>query len=123
MFWNRTRGAAATLPEGSTHAERRRVRALIDQATRDSQDESDEHAGLLSTVREEVLCPFRARLGGEEVECIRLEFPKVGYGLNAVCRSRGKTQVVDISRLEWIEPLPQGHEWIEAYLAWRQLIG
>jgi len=24
--------------------------------------------------------------------------------------------------LEWIEPLPKGHEWIDAYFAWRDLI-
>ena len=66
-----------------------RLRALIDQATGDSLDESDEHASLLSTVREEVVCPFLARLGGEEVECVRLEWPRNGYGLNAVCKVQG----------------------------------
>ena len=35
-----------------------KLRALIDQATGDSVDESDEHAGLLSVIREEVVCPF-----------------------------------------------------------------
>jgi len=96
---------------------------LIDQATSDSVDESDEHAGLLSIIREEVVCPFRARLDGEDVECVRLEWPKNGYGLNAVCKCMGKTRVVDITTLEWVEPRPKGHEWIEAYLAWRDLIG
>lgn len=123
MLWNRNRGGTSTLPENPSHTDQRRLRALIDQATRDSQDESDEHASLLSTVREEVACPFRARLDGEDVECVRLEFPRNGYGLKAVCKSRGETQVVDISRLEWVEPLPRGHEWIEAYFAWRNLLG
>jgi hypothetical protein len=123
MLWNRNHGATATLPAHPTAEDGRRLRALIDQATSDSQDESDEHAGLLSTIREEVACPFRARIGGEDVECIRLEWPKNGYGLNAVCRSKGKTEVVDICKLEWVEPLPKGHEWIEAYFAWRDLVG
>jgi hypothetical protein len=123
MFWNRNDGAAATVPPGRATENPRRLRALIDQATSDSQDESDEHAGLLSTIREEVVCPFRARVGGEEVECVRFEWPKKGYGLNAVCKSKGKTDVVDIGQLEWVEPLPQGHEWIEAYFAWRDLVG
>jgi hypothetical protein len=72
-------------------------------------------------IREEVLCPFRARLGGDEVECIRLEWPRNGYGLNAVCKCRGKTLVVDIGRLDAVEPRPKGYEWIEAYFAWRDL--
>ena len=35
---------------------------------------------------------------------------------------RQRRIVVDIGMLEWIEPLPKGHEWIEAYFAWRDLI-
>lgn len=123
MFWNRDRETTATLADYPARGEARRLRALIDQATGDSLDESDEHAGLLSTVREEVACPFRARLDGIEVECVRLEWPRNGYGLNAVCKSRGKIQVVDISKLEWSDPRPRGYQWIEAYLAWRELVG
>jgi hypothetical protein len=101
-----------------------RIHALIAEATSDSQDESDEHAGLLSMIRQEVACPFRARVLNEEVECLRLEWPNRGYGLNAVCRTpEGKLQVVDIRMLEWVDPLPKGHLWIEAYLTWRDQLG
>jgi hypothetical protein len=123
MFWNRNDGATATLPSSPARAAGKRLRALIDQATGDSVDESDEHASLLSTVRAEVVCPFRARLNGEMVDCIRLESPKKGYGLNAVCKSKGKTEIVDICKLACVEPRPKGYEWIEAYFAWRDLIG
>jgi hypothetical protein len=110
------------LDKTSTGPDRKRLRALIDQATSDSVDESDEHAGLLSTIREEVSCPFHARLAGEDVDCLRFEWPKNGYGLNAVCQSTGRTQVVDVRMLEFVEPKPKGHEWIDAYFAWRDLI-
>jgi hypothetical protein len=86
-------------------------------------DESDEHAGLLSMIREEVACPFRARVDGEIVECIRFDWPTTGYGLNAVCKCKGSTRVVDISKLEWTDERPQGYEWIQAYFAWLDLIG
>ncbi len=122
MFMSRASGASSTLAKDSTSLLRRRLRALIDQATEESEDESDEHASLLSTVRDEVACPFPAIFGGEEVECVRLEFPRIGYGLNAVCNSRGTIKSVDISKLELVEPLPRGHEWIEAYFAWRDLV-
>ncbi len=122
MSWNLHLGRSATLEKSPTRSDRIRLRALIDQATRDSLDESDEHAGLLSVIREEVACPFPARVSGEEVECIRLEWPKKGYGLNAVCKTKDKTQVVNISMLEWVEPRPHGHEWIEAFFAWRDLL-
>ena len=123
MFWNSNRGTTATMGADPARADGKRLRAMIDQATRDSVDESDEHAGLLSVIREEVACPFAARLHGEDVECIRLEWPRTGYGLNAICKSKGRTEVVDICKLEWVEPLPKGHQWIEAYFAWRDLVG
>jgi hypothetical protein len=122
MMWNTQRGNSATLNIAPDPTDRKKLRALIDQATSDSVDESDEHAGLLSMIREEVICPFPARIGGEDVECVRFEWPRNGYGLNAVCKSKSKTHVVDIGMLEWIEPLPKGHEWIDAYFAWRDLI-
>ncbi len=101
-----------------------RLQALIAEATSDSNDESDERTGLLGMIRQEVACPFRARVQGEDVECLRFEWPKRGDGLNAVCRSqKGKSQTVDVGSLEWVDPLPKGHEWIEAYLAWRKLVG
>lgn len=124
MIWEENQGATATLPMTPERARERHLRALIDHVTRDTNDESDEHACLASTVREEVSCPFRARLDGVEVECIRLEFPRNGYGLNAVCRTRGgKLTTVDISKLELLAPLPAGHEWVEAFLAWRTMVG
>jgi hypothetical protein len=123
MNWNWQPGRTATLDTTSTGPDRKRLRALIDQAISDSVDESDEHAGLLSTIREEVACPFPARLAGEAVECLRFEWPKNGYGLNAVCKTKGTTRVVDISMLEWVEPRPKGHEWIDAFFAWRDLNG
>lgn len=107
----------------STRFDPFRLRSLIAEATTDSTDESDEHAGLLSMIREEVSCPFGARVQGEDVECIRFEWPKTGYGLNAVCQTKkGKTRVVDICLLEVCEPLPRGYEWIEAYFAWRDML-
>ena len=120
MNWNWQVGKSATLDPAPSRSDTK-LRALIDQATSDSVDESDEHAGLLSMIREEVVCPFRARVAGEEVECIRFEWPKNGYGLNAVCKTKGKTLVVDIGMVEGSSLYPWGHEWIEAYLPGRDL--
>ena len=122
MNWSFQFGGSPRSGSAATTSGRKKLRALIDQATRESSDESEEHAGLLSVIRDEVQCPFTARVGNEVVECERLEWPKNGYGLNAVCKSSGKTQVVDISRLEWVDPLPKGHEWIDAYFAWRDMV-
>jgi hypothetical protein len=123
MSWARYQGSATPKSNSIVISGRSGLRALIDQATTDSVDESDEHAGLLGMIREEVACPFSARVGGDEVECLAFEWPRSGYGLNVTCRSRnGKVRVVDIGELKLVDPLPEGHEWIEAYLAWRELV-
>ncbi len=110
-------------PSDSIRFDRSELRALIDEATTDSVDESDEYVGLLGMIREEVTCPFRARIQGEDVECTRFEWPKQGYTVNAVCQTkRGKTRVVDISLLELPDSRPEGYKWVEAYLAWRELM-
>ena len=123
MFQHHLGSTAALHEPTDPPSDDRRLRAMIDRATRDSLDESDEHAGLLSVIREEVACPFVARIDGEDVECIRLDWPHRGYGLNAVCRTHSGARVVDISKLELVEPYPRGHDWIDAYLAWRDLVG
>jgi hypothetical protein len=122
MSWSWHGGRAATVEPQSARSGRHCIRALIDQATSDSVDQSDEHAGLLSTICDQVVCPFGARLGGESVECVRFERPRNGYGVNAICKSHGKTLVVDVGKLEWVDPLPKGHEWIEAYFTWRDYL-
>src|SRR6516162_1579080 len=89
MNWSWTRSKSATIEKSPREPGRRPLSDLIYQATSDSVDESDEHAGLLSMIREEVVCPFAARIAGETVECLGFEWPRNGYGLNAVCRSKG----------------------------------
>jgi hypothetical protein len=124
MSWTMTHSTTGCATKSSDRSDHSRLRALIDEATTDSQDENDEYTGLLSTIRAEVSCPFRARLHGELVDCIRLESPKKGYGLHAICRTvQGKSRIVDIGSLEWVEPLPQGFPWIEAYFAWHDELG
>lgn len=123
MSWTMHHNANTSEAGRSTEHSRSRIKALIAEATTDSVDESDEHTGLLGTIREEVACPFHARLRGEDVECLRFEWPKHGYGLNAVCRTRtGRTRTVDIGDIEWVQPYPAGFQWIEAYLAWRGML-
>jgi len=99
-----------------------RIRALIDEAITDSNDEFDEHAGLVGMIWEEVICPFPARIDGTEVECLGFQCPRNGYNMFAVCRCRkGKTHVVEIAKLDLVDPKPKGHEWLEAFFAWRSM--
>ncbi len=103
-------------------ADRKRLQTLIQEATVDCYDEEEQQVGLLTMIEENVVCPFRARVIGEEVELTGFEPPKQGTGLFALCQRAGRTYRVDVTSLEWIDPKPEGFEWIEAYLAWREWV-
>ncbi len=97
-----------------------RLRDLVEEATVDSNGEDEQHSGLVNMIQDEVECPFKAKVIGEEVEVTDFDCPQRGYGLNAVCQRSGKKHKVDVNSLEWVKPYPKGFEWIEAYLYWRQ---
>ena len=97
-----------------------RLRALIEEATVDCYGEDEELTGLWTMIEDQVVCPFRAKVVGEEVKVIGFEWPDVGNVFYAVCERNRKKYRVDLSSLEWIKPYPEGFEWIEAYLAWRE---
>lgn len=79
--------------------------------------------GLVNMIEEEVTCPFQAKVIGEEVEVAKICGPESGFGLDAVCRYKGKDYRLDIGSLEWPKKKPKGFEWIEAYLLWRSNLG
>ncbi len=103
--------------------DRARLAALIDEATIDCYGEEEQHSGLLTMIEDNVECPFQAKVIGEKVVVTGFEWPKAGYGLFAVCERGARKYQVDINSLEWVKPLPEGFEWIEAYQAWREGVG
>ena len=95
-----------------------RLQELIEEATVDAYGEDEQHMGFLTMIEDNVACPFKAKIIGEEVEATAVESPESGYGLKVICRYKGKLYPIDITSLEWIDPLPEGFEWIEAYFEW-----
>ncbi len=95
-----------------------RLQELIEEATVDAYGEDEQHTGLLTMIGDNVVCPFKAKIIGEEVKATAFEHPESGYGLKVMCRYKGETYPIDITSLEWIDPLPEGFEWIEAYFEW-----
>ena len=96
-----------------------RLRALIEEATIDCYGEHEEYTGLLTMIQDNVVCPFEAKVVGEEVEVIEFQDVVDGFGIRAVCKRDGKTYLVDVGSLEWLKKKPEGYEWIEAYFHWR----
>lgn len=93
-----------------------RLEKLIEEATVDCSDETEQHEGLCMAIEDNVVCPFRAKVIGEEVDVIGFDSEDT---LKAICKKQGKKYKVDICSLDFIKPLPKGYEWIAAYFAWR----
>ncbi len=91
---------------------------LIEEATVDCYTDDEAHVGFMTTVADKVVCPFQAKVIGEDVEVVELRECEVGFGVDAVCRYKGKDYRINIFSLEWPKKKPEGYEWIEAYRAW-----
>jgi hypothetical protein len=72
----------------------------------------------VTAVEDGVVCPFPAKVIGEDVEVVQLRSRLHGLGVEAVCRYKGKDYRIDIFSLEWPKKKPEGYEWVEAYQEW-----
>ncbi len=108
------------MPERKLITDPGRLQELIEEATVDAYDDYEQHAGLLTMIEDNVVCPFKAKLIGEEIEVTAFEWPESGFGLKVQCTYKAQTHLVDITSLEWTNPLPEGFAWIEAYLEWHK---
>ncbi len=95
-----------------------RLNELIEEATVDCYNEDEAHVGFMCTVGDKVVCPFPAKVLGEDVEVVELRDAEFGHGVDAVCRYKGKEYRINLHSLEWPKQKPEGYEWIEAYRAW-----
>lgn len=100
------------------------VRAALEEATVDAYDESEQHTGLLTMVENELVFPFRARVLGEEVDVVGMEWPEDDeFGLDLLCERGGTRHRIAARSVELIPPLPDGHLYLAAYLAWKRTAG
>ena len=99
-----------------------RLKELIEEATVDCYGEEEQHSGLLTMIEDEVVFPFDAKVIGEIVQMTGMAWPDHGFGLHFTCEKNGTTYTIDADSIEWVEPPPEGFEWIEAYFAWSRLV-
>jgi hypothetical protein len=92
---------------------------MIDEATVDAHDESEQMTGFYTMFEENLEVPFQTEVLGVEVTVEQIEMTDDDQ-LVAVC-ARGKTrQRVAILDLPLPDPPPEGAEWIEAFRRWRR---
>jgi hypothetical protein len=90
---------------------------MIEEATVDAHDESEQRVGFFTLLEEQLAVPFTTDVLGTPVVVERLDLTEAD-AIVAVCR-RGRTrQRIDVRDLPLPSPPPQGWEWVAAYRHW-----
>lgn len=94
-----------------------RLAAMIEEATVDCYNESEEAGGWFTMIEEHLKVPFEIRLLGI---CVIVERVDINQNdeIVAVCRRDKHRQTIPVLDLPLPAPLPAGVEWIEAYRYW-----
>jgi len=90
---------------------------LIEEATVDCYNESEEVTGIFTMLEENLAVPFATTLLGVEVTVERVDLNDADE-IVAVCRRGRERQRIPVIDLPLPEPKPKGTEWIDAYRQW-----
>ena len=96
---------------------RAKLRKLIEDATVDAYNDSEQRVGFLTMIQENLQLPFKTYVLGIEVLVERVDMT-ASEQIVAVCRNRRTRQRIAILDLPLPSPLPRGVEWIEAFRHW-----
>jgi hypothetical protein len=107
--------------EGRTpHLSKQRLDALVEEATVDAHDESEQAMGFYAMLENDLHLPFDTEILGVTVT---VESIDIAGGdderLVAVCRKGKVSQRISLEDLPLPATLPEGAEWILAYRHWR----
>lgn len=92
----------------------------FEEATIDAYGDYEQHTGLLTAIGDELAFPFRAKVIGEEVSIVGMEWPKRDeFGLDLLCERNGEQHRIEARSVELLKPLPEGHLFLAAYLDWK----
>lgn len=94
-----------------------KLKRLIEEATVDAYNESEERVGFLTMIDDNLALPFATQVLGIEVSVERIDMT-AAEEIVAICRSERIRQATPILELPLPKPAPKGTEWIEAYRRW-----
>ncbi len=96
---------------------KRRLAALVEEATVDCHDESEAVMGLFTMIEDHLDVPFATVVLGVDVKVTGVELTE-REEIVAVCARGMQQQRIPICDLPLPSPPPSGVEWIEAYRHW-----
>jgi hypothetical protein len=91
--------------------------ALVEEATVDCYNESEQITGLLTFIEDELKVPFKTQVLGVDVtvKCVKLTGEDQ---IVAICSREKLRQAIPLLDLPLPTPPPEGAQWIEAYRHW-----
>jgi len=95
----------------------RRLDKLIEEATVDCYDDSEQMTGFYTMLEEHLDLPFKTKVLDLDVTVEAIELTEAAE-MVAVCARGSIRQAIPLLRLPLPRPLPRGVEWIEAYRRW-----
>ena len=99
------------------------VEAARDVATMDAYGDYEQHTGFMTALEEELAFPFNVKIMGETLQVSGMEWPKNDeFGLDLIVERNGKQHRMDARSMELVEPFPDGHLTLAAYLKWRRFV-
>ena len=108
-------------PRSAIHSGRKLGKAylekLVDEATIDCYNESEQAMGFYTMIEENLVLPFTVGVLGNNVTVEKVDMDNRDNIL-AVCASGRARQRIRILDLTLPDPAPEGFEWIEAYRRW-----
>lgn len=91
---------------------------MIEEATVDAYDESEQATGWFTMFEEHLHLPFDTEVLGVRVTVAELDLRNEDR-IVAVCKRGKDRQAIELTDLPLPTPRPAGAEWIEAYRRWR----
>jgi hypothetical protein len=110
------RGVGKKKPR-ATKASGAKLDALIEEATVDAYDESEQATGFYTMIEEHLEIPFETEVLGVLVTVEKIDLTDDNQ-IAVICTRGKSSQRIPILDLPLPKPPPKGAEWIDAYRRW-----
>ena len=90
---------------------------LIEEATTDAYNESEQAGGFFAMIEENLSLPFVTQVLGQEVTVAKVDITRRDQ-IVAICLRGNAAQAIPILDLPMPDPRPEGAEWIDADRRW-----
>jgi len=101
----------------ATRTSEAKLDALIEEATVDAHNESEQIVGFHTMLDEHLAMPFKTQVLGVEVTVEKVDLTDDDK-IVAICARAKLRQSIPILDLPLPKPPPKGAEWIDAYRRW-----